>query len=152
VWWPTQARPGRIWFGALAAPASLIAMAISRDPAVSILIAGLLSLAFSMQLGVIQQMIQESTPGDFRGRVMSLHGITFNGTMPFAALITSVLAVAAGLPAVMVLSAAAYLACAIFLLRFGAGGIGAVVRASKAEFEIIAAGPPRAASHGPGRS
>jgi hypothetical protein len=93
-----------------------------------------------MQLGVIQQMIQESTPRDYRGRVMSLHGITFNGTMPVAALGSSVLAVAMGLPAVMVLSAGIYLAGAFYILRFPAGGIGEVVRVSQSEFEIVAAG------------
>jgi predicted MFS family arabinose efflux permease len=140
VWWPTQARTQRIWMGALAAPASLTLMALTREPAVAIVVAGALSLAFSMQLGVIQQMIQESTPGEYRGRVMSLHGITFNGTMPVAALGSSILAVAVGLPVVMVLSAAAYVAIVLYVLRFAAGGIDDVVRGSKAEFEIIAAG------------
>jgi hypothetical protein len=139
VWWPTQARAQRIWAGALAAPASLIVMALSRDPVISIVAAGFLSLAFSLQLGVITQMMQESTPGEYRGRVMSLHGITFNGSMPLAALVSSGLAVAIGLPAVMVLSATLYLAVAAYMLRVPAGGIGAVVRASTAEFEIIAA-------------
>ncbi|MEX0751110.1 MAG: hypothetical protein WD359_09915, partial [Dehalococcoidia bacterium] len=100
---------------------------------------GFLSLAFSMQLGVVQQMIQESTPRDYRGRVMSLHGITFNGTMPVAALGSSVLAVAIGLPAVMAVSAALYLALAFFMLRIPSGGIGEVVKASQSEFEIVAA-------------
>jgi MFS family permease len=139
VWWPVQARKERIWLGALGAPVALTIMAVSRDPVISIITAGFLSLAFSMQLGVVQQMIQESTPRDYRGRVMSLHGITFNGTMPVAALGSSVLAVAIGLPAVMVLSAGAYLAVAFFMLRIPAGGIGEVVRASQSEFEIVAA-------------
>jgi MFS family permease len=139
VWWPTQARKERIWLGALAAPIALTVMAISRDPAVSIITAGFLSMAFSLQLGVIQQMIQESTPREYRGRVMSLHGITFNGTMPVAALGSSVLAVALGLPVVMVLSAGVYLAGAFYVLRFPAGGIGEVVRMSQSEFEVVAA-------------
>jgi hypothetical protein len=71
---------------------------------------------------------------------MSLHGITFNGTMPFAGLASSALAVAIGLPWVMVLSAGAYLAFVAFTLRVPAGGIASVVRASADEFEIIAAG------------
>jgi len=139
VWWPTRARTQRIWAGAIAAPAALAIMAVSRNAALSIIVAGFLSLSFSLQLGVIQQMIQESTPREFRGRVMSLHGITFNGTMPVAALASSALAVAIGLPAVMVVSGAIYLAFAIYTLRFPAGGIAEVVRVSQSEFEIVAA-------------
>lgn len=139
VWWPNQRRTERIWLGALGAPAALVVMALAQEPLIAVPAAGVLSLAFSMQLGVIQQMMQESTPRDFRGRVMSLHGITFNGSMPLAALASSVLAVAIGLPAVMVLSAGLFLAGALYMLRFPAGGIAEVVRASALEFEVIAA-------------
>jgi MFS family permease len=140
IWWADRLREARIWFGAVAAPSGLVLLAVTREPAIAIALSGLVSFAFSSQLGLITQMIQESTPSQFRGRVMSLFGITFNGTMPFAGLATAALAVAFGLPAVMVVAAVCYAALAAWLLVFAAGGIGAVVRASTAEYELVAAG------------
>ena len=90
-------------------------------------------------LGIIQTMIQESTPPQFRGRVMSLHGITFNGTMPFAALASSGLAVAFGLPFVILLGAGLYLTSTVLVLTFAGGGIAKVVAEARREFDIIAA-------------
>lgn len=140
VWWPTQGRAMRIWAAALVGPAGLIIMSLTRDPAVAIFAAGFTSISFSSQLGLFQSMIQESTPREFRGRVMSLHGITFNGTMPFAGLASAGLAAAVGMPAVMAGSAALYLVIATPLLRMGNGGIDRVVRETAAEYDVIAAG------------
>jgi MFS family permease len=140
ILWSRELRVARIWFGALAAPAALVVMAISREPAVSIVASGVVSLAFSSQLGLVQTMMQESTPGQFRGRVMSLHGITFTGTMPFAGIMAAGVAVAFGLPFVMVASAAVYLIGAALLLRFAGGGIERVVAHSWLEYEAVAAG------------
>ena len=139
IWWADKWREARIWSGALAAPATLVALALSRSPAVSIVAAGIASLAFSSQLGLIQMMIQESTPSRFRGRVMSLHGITFTGSMPLAGLAASGAAVAFGLPAVMAGSALASLVSSVWMLRFAGGGIAQVVRDSSVEYETVIA-------------
>jgi MFS family permease len=139
VWWPTQARTLRIWGAVLLGPVGLTVMALTRDPAVAVLASGFTSISFSMQLGVYQAMLQESTPAAFRGRVMALHGITFNGTIPVAGIAASGLAVAIGLPDVMLLSAAIYLAAAVLVLRYAFGGIERVVRASHTEYEQVAA-------------
>ncbi len=140
IWWSRQARVARIWLGAIAAPAALVVLASSRDPAISIAASGVLSFAFSSQLGLVMTMIQESTPGEYRGRVMSLHGITFNGTMPIAGIGASVVAVALGLPFVMAASAGVYLVVAAYVLRFVGGGIDQVVAESHLEYEAVAAG------------
>jgi MFS family permease len=139
IWWNNNARVARIWLGVLLAPASLIVMAVTREPLVAIAVMPFVSFSFASQLGLVQTMIQESTPPQFRGRVMSLNGIAFNGTMPIAALATSGLAVAVGLPLVMAVCALIFLVTAGALLSFGGGGIGAVVAASRQEFEAIAA-------------
>lgn len=144
--WSNQHRVLRLWLAALVAPAALTVTAITREPAVAIVAQAFVSFAFSSQLGLIQTMIQESTPPQFRGRVMSLHGITFNGTMPFAALAASGLAVVAGLPFVMILGAALFLATTAYVLTFAGGGIAHVVADSRREFDIIAADP--APAHG----
>jgi MFS family permease len=139
VWWPTQHRSLRIWAAALVGPLALMAMAMTRDPVVAVLMAGCTSISFSSQLGLIQAMIQESTPREYRGRVMSLHGITFNGTMPFAGLASAGLAAAIGLPFVMALSAGVYVVAAAVILRFAAGGIERVVAASAMEHDVVLA-------------
>lgn len=142
IWWPTQARATRIWAAALAGPAALLVMASVHVVGVALLMAGVSSIAFSSQLGLIQSMIQESTPQEFRGRVMSLHGITFNGTMPIAGLATAGVAAGVGLPIVMAVCAVVFVVLIVWVLRFAAGGIEAVVARSRAEFEVIAADAP----------
>jgi hypothetical protein len=140
IWWNEQARSARIWLATLLGPLSLLTMAITRDPALAIFATLVVSFAFSSQLGLIQTMIQESTPQQFRGRVMSLHGITFNGTMPIAGLGASALSVALGLPVVMAVAAVIFLVASVAVLQFAGGGITRVVAASREEFATIAAG------------
>jgi MFS family permease len=137
--WNDHHRVARLWAAAIIAPAGLFVTAITREPAIAIVAQAFVSFAFSSQLGLIQTMIQESTPQQFRGRVMSLHGITFNGTMPFAALAASGLAVAAGLPFVMMLGAALFLIATVGVLTFAGGGIANVVASSRREYDLIAA-------------
>jgi MFS family permease len=140
VWWPDELRVVRIWGGALVAPVALLVLAVTREPAVAVAMSGVLSLAFSSQLGLVQMILQESTPNEFRGRVMSLHGMTFTGTLPFAGLGSAALAELIGLPALIVLFAALFGVVSFVTLRFFAGGIDEVVRRSAREYEIIAAG------------
>jgi hypothetical protein len=139
VWWPTQARTARIWAAALLGPVGLAVMALTRDPVVAVLASGCASLSFSTQLSIFQAMLQESTPPHFRGRVMSLHGIAFNGTIPLAGLASAGLAVFIGLPAVILLSAALYLIAVTYVLRLAGGGIGHVVRMARTEYEEVRA-------------
>ncbi|MBF6599591.1 MAG: MFS transporter [Dehalococcoidia bacterium] len=140
IWWAETWREARIWFGAVAAPVALVILSLSRSPAISIAAAGLASFAFSSQLGLIQMMIQESTPPRFRGRVMSLHGITFSGSMPLAGLISAGAVVAFGLPFVMAASALIFVLASVCVLRYAGGGIGQVVRESSREYEAVMAG------------
>jgi MFS family permease len=141
VWWPTQARTLRIWGAALLGPVGLTVMALTRDPVVAVLASGFTSISFSSQLGLFQSMLQESTPPNFRGRVMSLHGIAFNGTIPFAGIVSAGLATAIGLPAVILMSAGLYLVTVVAVMRFAGGGIDRVVRVTRTEYEQISAMP-----------
>ena len=141
VWWSREARAARIWAAAIAAPVGLMVMALTREPWVAIAIQVVLSFSFSSQLGLIQVMLQESTPGQFRGRVMSLSGISFNGPMPFAALAAAGLAAILGMPAVMIGAAGLYMATTAVLLVRSGGGIGRVVDTTRVEYEALAAEP-----------
>jgi MFS family permease len=145
IWWPTQWRTERLWAASLAGPLALAVMALTREPVVAIAAAGVVSVAFSSQGGLFQAMIQETTPHEYRGRVMSLHGIAFNGTMPVAGLASAGLAVAIGLPGVMVAAAAVYLVLACWVMRFWYGGVGRVVEEAGEQFRALAiGGRPRA--------
>jgi predicted MFS family arabinose efflux permease len=137
VWWNRSMRAARIWLAVAVAPIGLVAMALTRDPWVAIVVQPFVSFAFSSQLGLFQIMMQESTPGEFRGRVMSLNGIAFNGTMPLAALVISGVAGLTGLPSVMMACAALYGLAALWALRFAGGGIERVVAESFREFEMV---------------
>ena len=141
IWWGAHARAARIVLAAVFAPIGLLILALVHESMVALAIMPFLSFSFSSQLGLIQTMIQESTPAQFRGRVMSLHGITFNSTMPLAALVFSALAVATDLPFVMVTCALLYSVAAMTVLRFADGGITKVVADSRAEYDIIAVEP-----------
>jgi MFS family permease len=139
VWWPTQLRTERIIAGAIVGPLALLVLAFTREPAIAIIATAFSSIAFSSQLNMFQAMLQESTPQDFRGRVMSLNGIAFNGTMPFSGLAASGLAIAFGLPAVMVGAAAVYAVIAALVLRGAAGGIANCVHMSRQQYEVLQA-------------
>jgi len=141
VWWSEQMRAQRIWLAVLIAPLGLIGMALTREPAVAIAIQAVVSFSFSSQLGLIQMMLQESTPHQYRGRVMSLNGIAFNGTVPFAALAASGAAAGVGLPAVMVAVAVAYGILGVLALQFAGGGIANVVARAHDEYRELAAQP-----------
>ena len=147
VWWGEQMRAARIWLAVVIAPLGLVGMALTREPAVAIAIQAFVSFSFSSQLGIIQMMLQESTPSQFRGRVMSLNGIAFNGTTPFAALATSGLATVVGLPAVMVGVGLTYGVLAALVLQFVGGGIGNVVEKARQEYRELAAQPVAAGHH-----
>jgi predicted MFS family arabinose efflux permease len=134
IWWPTQRRTLRIWIGAALGPVGLITMALTRDPVVAVLAAGISSISFSSQLGLFQSMLQESTPQQFRGRVMSLNGMAFNGTIPLAGIAASAFAVWVGLPAVMVGASVAYAVIAVLMLRFAGGGMERVVQTTHEEY------------------
>lgn len=139
VWWSREARAARIWAAAAAAPVGLVVMALTREAWVAVGIQSLVSFSFSSQLGMVQIMLQESTPGQFRGRVMSLGGIAFNGPTPFAALAASGLAAAFGLPAVMLVVSGLYVVLAVALLSRSGGGISRVVATAEAEYEALSA-------------
>jgi hypothetical protein len=86
-------------------------------------------------------MLQESTPQNFRGRVMSLNGMAFNGTIPLAGIAASALAVLIGLPEVMLGAAIAYMVVAALTLRVAGGGIERIVETTREEYRQLALQP-----------
>jgi predicted MFS family arabinose efflux permease len=67
-------------------------------------------------LSTISSLVQEHTPDELRGRVMSIFGLAFRGGLPIGSLIAGVLVRRAGVPAVMAVSSALLLVVAVWLL------------------------------------
>ena len=147
IWWPNESRASRIWLAVVVAPVGLTIMALTRNAAVAIGIQTVISFSFSSQLGIISMMMQESTPPAFRGRVMSVNGIAFNGTVPFAALAASGLTAVVGLPAVMIGAGGLYLALAVMLLLRVGGGIHQVATKTRLEYEALTVATAGAPGH-----
>jgi predicted MFS family arabinose efflux permease len=67
-------------------------------------------------LSTISSLVQEHTPDELRGRVLSIFGLAFRGGMPVGSLVAGVFVRAAGAPAVMAVFSALLLALAMWLL------------------------------------
>jgi MFS family permease len=90
----------RLRLTAFGLSAGLLWLALSPNPWAAIpgvLISG---CAFELGLIQIQTRLQQLTPDDMRGRVLSVNGLAFNGVMPFATLSISAASEAIGLPLV----------------------------------------------------
>jgi len=92
------------------------ALAWSRDLALSVAAAAILSFGISSTLGVASTMVQESVPDALRGRVMSLYSLAFTGVAPFAALAIAQLADVIGMRRELVLAAVLYAICGVLLI------------------------------------
>ena len=135
VRWPTQARAARLWLAALLRPAAVLVMAVTRSTPIAIAAFGVLSFGVATLGGLIQVMIQESTPGEFRGRVMSLYMLTWSTASPLAGIVAAAAANVVGLPAVMAASAVLALATESVVLALAGGGIRRVVAACAGEYD-----------------
>jgi predicted MFS family arabinose efflux permease len=67
-------------------------------------------------LSTVSSLVQESTPDELRGRVISIFGLAFRGGLPVGSLVAGVLVRAAGAPVVMAISSALLLVLAVWLL------------------------------------
>lgn len=95
---------------------TLSALAWSHSVAFSTAVLLGQSLCLSFSVGLASVMIQEQVPDELRGRVMSLHSLTFTGIMPFAALIIPFFADRVGMRLELQVSAILYAAGALFLI------------------------------------
>jgi MFS family permease len=81
-------------------------LAVSRDPYVAIPGVAILGFSFSMSNSQIQTRVQQLSPDDLRGRVLSIVSLAFNGVMPFSTIIVSGGVEVLGQPAVLGICAA----------------------------------------------
>jgi len=76
----------------------------------------LLSLGMSTLIGLANTVVQERAPGLMRGRVSAIAGLSFFGLMPFAGLGITTVADRLGIRTALLVSAAAYITAAIYIL------------------------------------
>jgi MFS family permease len=113
---PRSVRIGWITAALVLVTLTVSSLAWSRYLAVSVAAAAILSFGVASSLGVASVMVQESVPDAFRGRVMSLYGLTFTGLMPFAALAVARLADVIGMRRELLFAAIAYCICGMLLV------------------------------------
>jgi MFS family permease len=104
---------GHIVAGTAVAVVSLVALASIRSFPLALIGAAVLSLGFSLAMGLAATVIQEQVEPALRGRVMGLYTLSFMGVVPFSGLAATALADWIGLPVVMQLSALLYAAGAL---------------------------------------
>ena len=67
-------------------------------------------------LSTVSSLVQEHTPDELRGRVLSIFGLAFRGGLPIGSLLAGVFVRQAGAPVVMALFSAVLLVVAVWLL------------------------------------
>jgi MFS family permease len=100
-----EQRMGHISGGMAVAVLSLVALALTRSFPLALIGVAVLSLGFSMAMGLTATVIQEHVEPALRGRVMGLYTLSFMGVVPFSGLGATALTDWVGLPTVMQLSA-----------------------------------------------
>lgn len=92
-------------------------MALSQDPVMAVPGVMLGGFSFAMGNSQIMTRLQQTSPEELRGRIMSLISLAFNGVMPFSTLSLSALAQVIGLDIVIGLSAVLLALCGVYLWR-----------------------------------
>jgi predicted MFS family arabinose efflux permease len=67
-------------------------------------------------LSTLSSLVQEHTPDELRGRVLSIFGLAFRGGLPIGSLVCGLFVRTVGAPAVMAVSSALLLVLAVVLL------------------------------------
>jgi ENTS family enterobactin (siderophore) exporter len=131
-----KARRRRIGWGLAAMPPALAGLAAAPEGRgialgsvrVDLLVAAtssfLLSLCVSSAIGLVATILQEAAPDHLRGRVMSLQGLMFLGTLPVASLLAGRAAEVAGQRLELLLAAALHGLGAALLFRWLPGRAG----------------------------
>jgi MFS family permease len=91
----------------------LIAFAWSRSLALSMLLLALLGVAMMLTSNTTNALLQQSTPDEWRGRVIGLYAMAFAGTAPLGNLLAGALAERFGLTATLTLNGLAMIAAAV---------------------------------------
>jgi MFS family permease len=86
--------------------AAVIAFALSRSLVASVLLLAMLGASMMLSTNSINALLQQSTPDEWRGRVIGLYAMSFAGTAPIGALLGGALAAQIGLTATLALGGA----------------------------------------------
>jgi MFS family permease len=117
LWIPPARRGFVMALGIVASAISLLALGLLQNVIAATIATGMLSLGFSMFMGLNATIVQQMAPPELRGRVMSVSGLMFSGVLPFGGLLMSLAVAQLGFAQVYLVSAAVYalVALALFL-------------------------------------
>jgi MFS family permease len=105
-------------FGSFMFPILLLAFAFIRSLPLSLVVLFSVGFAQILIFNLANATVQTLTPGQLRGRVMSIYALTFFGVMPLGALFIGWTATHAGEPIAIIVNALAILAYAAIILAF----------------------------------
>jgi MFS family permease len=81
--------------------AALLAFAFSRNVALSVVLLAVLGSSMMLSTNSINALLQQSTPDEWRGRVIGLYAMSFAGTAPLGALLSGAMAARIGMTATL---------------------------------------------------
>src|SRR5512138_2667100 len=103
----------RVGLGATLLGAGVVALALSRTPALSAAALAVVGFGFITQMAGTMTLLQGLAPPELRGRVMGLFSMLFVGVTPFGALLAGVAAARFGAPATLAVGGAVVLAASV---------------------------------------
>jgi MFS family permease len=81
--------------------AALVAFAFSRNVSLSVVLLAVLGSSMMLSTNSINALLQQSTPDEWRGRVIGLYAMSFAGTAPVGALLSGAMAAQMGVTATL---------------------------------------------------
>jgi MFS family permease len=83
---------------------AVILFALSRSVAMSMLLLAAMAASLMLTTNSINVILQQSTPDEWRGRVIGLYAMSFAGTAPLGSLLAGYIAARIGIPATLALN------------------------------------------------
>ena len=109
----------RLALSACGVTLGLLGLSLARNPLLAVPAAAVLAFSVSLGMAQVSTRVQQLAPDELRGRITSIHALSFAGVTPFAVLLVSAQAEVVGLPTTLLVCAVGYALCGVVLfLRF----------------------------------
>ena len=83
---------------------ALMLFALSQSVPISMVLLACMAASLMLTTNSINVILQQSTPDEWRGRVIGLYAMSFAGTAPLGSLLAGVIAARIGIPATLALN------------------------------------------------
>jgi MFS family permease len=113
---PGYSRQLRLLTGApIVVGLAIVLFALSRSVAMSMILLAGMGASIMLTTNSINAILQQSTPDEWRGRVIGLYAMAFAGTAPLGSLLTGFVAARVGLPATLAMNGALVIAAGLIV-------------------------------------